>query len=220
MKIGQGIFMWSGPERQLGRYGVFWMGDETFDCKIKCEPYFDYDAAVALTGQNVKLFCKVLENRASGHAGDRLLEIFPSKPDIGEIVELGVGPCYLEADGFAPGGFAIGIRPTSDRERFWIDPRKFYRLHDQTVELFVGTTDEPETRDPTPFLKQVSTEGVAISNGDGTFQVYGAATKHKEGLVIKPIIQKISEEEDGGCFMIESPNANGNAGQSFELSKK
>ena len=220
MKIGQGIFMWSAPERRLGRYGVCWMADETFDSQVKIKPEFDYDAAVALTGQNVKLFCKVLESRVSGHAGDKLLGINPSRPEVDEVVELGVGPCYLEADEYAPGGFAIGIRPTSDRPKYWIDPRKFYRLHDQMVELFVEPSDEPETRDPTPFLKQVSAEGVAISNGDGTFQIYGAMTKNENGLTLKPIIQKISEEEDGGCFMITRPHGNDNEGQVFELGTK
>ena len=69
-------------------------------------------------------------------------------------------------------------------------------------------------------MKQVGDEGVAISNGDGTFQIYGAITKNKEGLILKPTIQKISEKEDGGMFMITPPTANGNEGQSFELGVK
>lgn len=39
---------------------------------------------------------------------------------------------------------SVGLEPEDDRPTLWLDPRALYRLHDQTVDLFVTDGgDEP-----------------------------------------------------------------------------
>jgi hypothetical protein len=37
---------------------------------------------------------------------------------------------------------AVVLRPGDPRDELWIDPRKLYRLHDQTVELLIEETED------------------------------------------------------------------------------
>ncbi len=206
MILGYGIFMWNAPERRSRRYGMFYMSKSNYDGDVQCVPTFDLDLATSLVGKKVKLSCRVVETRTSGHAGDEYLGFLPSTPEIGAIIELGVGPCYLESDLHSPYGFTVGIQPTDNRPKFWLEPRRWFELHDQTVELLIEETTEDES--PVPVITQVIAENVVISNGDGTFQFVG----NQSSVLIKPTFEKI---DDG--FIVTPPYAMGNKGQTFEI---
>ena len=76
-------------------------------------------------------------------------------PDVGEVVDLGVGTIAIQPS-WEASGVAVALRPDDGRADFWIDPRKLYRLHDQTVELFAEPTDEPA--DPPPSFGRADTD--------------------------------------------------------------
>ena len=189
--------------------GMFYLSDSNFEGDVKVEPTFDYAAVAPLKGKNVKISCRVAEARQSGHYGDAFLGLVPSTPKVGELIEIGIGPFHFEHDACSPQLFAFGIKPSDGREEFWCDPRVWYRLHDQTVELHIEETDELETPDPTQFLAQCEYDKV-ISNGDGTFQ---AKSNVKTGVKIAPNIEKIED----GLFLMHGPTATGNPGEKFDI---
>lgn len=212
-KIGLGIFMWNSPERRTDRYGVFFMSDSTFENDVKIEPSFDVDSAKEFIGTKVRLICVVVQNRKSGHFGDAFLNLKPTMPDVGESVELGVGICVMEESEHSPSGWTIGIKPSDGRGEFWIDPRRFYRLHDQTVELFIESTSDDETPDASDSLVHVN-DGKAVSNGDGSIQFKGGDSP----IRVKPKIERLPFGK--GLFSMSMPNATGNAGEAFEISRE
>jgi hypothetical protein len=175
--VGFGIFSWAASERRSDRYGSFFMGDTNYDDTVKVVPRLD---CAHLIGKRVKVWCKVVKARKSGHVGDLALKIFPKTPKVGEIVPLGVAILaprtddaqamrfrnsdtemmrnlvrYLASSGkyeslevtIDPNENSVARRtvimaPDDGRERFWIDPRQLYKLHDQTVELYMEETTE------------------------------------------------------------------------------
>lgn len=167
MVTGTGIFNWLGDERRLARYGfvALWTGNyfETEHCVVE----LDAEAVRALEGKRVRMTAEVVETRKSGHIGDQFYEIKPTTPEMGEVIELGVGT--LRLDSFE-GTLLMGLEPSDGRQELWLDPRKLYRLHDQTVLLTLEETEDPEHE--APDLKPVREDGT-LSNGDGSFQVRG-----------------------------------------------
>lgn len=146
-KINMGVFMWHAEERRSSRYGGFYLCCQPYNSNpvlefIQC----DEEGLQALRGHKVHIKAKVIDNRKSGHIGDLSLEIRPSKPEVGEVVDLGVGILELGRPlepGYSPVFF---LKPGDGRRAFWLDPHKFYRLHDQTVEVTVEDTNlnDPE----------------------------------------------------------------------------
>lgn len=61
---------------------------------------------------------------------------------MGEIVDLGVGEIFVTSQDWGAGKVGIGIKPADGRETDWLDPRKLYRLHDQTVEVVISPIDK------------------------------------------------------------------------------
>ncbi len=149
--VGFGIFMWNGDERRSNRYGGFFMSDSTFNDGATVKPRLSPELK-ALVGKKVKVSCQVVEARESGHIGDLFLGVFPTIPDVGENVELGVAILDYDASS-DPAKYSdtIFMVPSDDRGELWIDPRKLYRLHDQTVNLFIEETDEEFS--PAPDLQ-------------------------------------------------------------------
>ena len=128
MKIGQGVFGWDGEERRSNRYGSFNLLHS--NCKVSIP--------TKLYGKRVRITCKVLKSRKSKHIGDLFLGIGPTQPEVGEVIELGVGVLHTEpCDWDERGNPTIILKPEDGRRELWIDPRKLYRLHDQTVEVFI-----------------------------------------------------------------------------------
>jgi hypothetical protein len=194
-RVGFGIFGWSGTERRTDRYGGFVLNQATFEGADRVAAHLDNKALEPLIGKRVHIWCKVITNRESGHAGDLFLGILPTKPEIGEVVDLGVGTLDLEW-GFE-GLTAVVLRPGDGRDTFWYNPHKLYRLHDQTVEVFIEATDLPFTE--APALKK-QTEPMTIDNGDGSFQTKGI--KDGQPFRIEPTITKLGD----GLFTIEQPS--------------
>jgi hypothetical protein len=201
-EVAFGIFTWNSPERRTNRYGAIYMADSDFGDTSKITPTMDMERLFALQGKMVKLSCLVVETRQSSHLCDDFLKILPTTPEVGETIELGVGPLYIESDQWSPSKFVVGIKPSDGRRKFWIDPRRLYRLHDQTVKLLVEETDEPETDDPTSEMKSHS-ENAMRSNGDGSFQV--KVEDETGGVFIKPKFERLG----GGMFMVTHPHVHG-----------
>jgi hypothetical protein len=147
MLIGKGIVAWGPGERHTNRYGVVLLRGTTYHTDVTYPEELDVMVLGAMKGR-VRLTCKVLEARESGHCGDFDLGIQPTTPSVGEELEIGVG--RIDWNPALPG---ILLRPDDGREDFWIDPRILYRLHDQTIELYAEETEDPCHADPSYLLR-------------------------------------------------------------------
>jgi len=141
----------------------------------------------------------VVESRDSGHLGDRALGLVPCRPAVGETVVIGVGRLALKPSD-TPLGVDFVLAPEDGRPLFWLDPRRLFRLHDQTVELSFAETDEPCHEAP-PFE---ATQSGAISNGDGSLQIATPGVLDAGGPIhVAPHIESLGD----GAFMVTSPGA-------------
>lgn len=159
--VGYGIFMWMPMERRSNRYGAFFLAASTYDESVKVAPHIDESELTKLLTKRVRVTCKVVESRESGHCGDSFLEIVPSKPEVGEVVDLGVAMLFMAKT--PEGDTQVVMKPGDDRTDLWIDPRKLYRLHDQTVHLYVEPTEDDFT--PAADLKLNGTGSVVVEPG-------------------------------------------------------
>jgi hypothetical protein len=206
--VGFGIFIWDSTERRSNRYGSFYLANETFHANAKATPYLM--PVTALNGRKVAVSCQVVQNRESGHLGDTVLGITPTMPEIGEIVPLGVAILRIEPNSEPHCTDIIVMRPTDDRTQLWIDPRRLYRLHDQTVYLFIEETDADVS--PAPDIDQL-TESVAagvydpLANpGEYALQVKNLSGDPNAAVSIPP---RIVELGDGSFLLREEDIAPG-----------
>jgi hypothetical protein len=132
--LATGPLSWFRAERVSDRYGSvsFWDENSEQQTIYNGSKVFTEDLEKHV-GQKGKLLCEVLENRESTHIGDFFHAFFPSKPEIGEKVELGEGTLFVE---YQEGKEKIGLSPNNGRQTFWLKPKKLYRVHEQTVNLF------------------------------------------------------------------------------------
>jgi len=145
--IAHGIVNWTREERQTDRYGKFYLDGSPFSngpSVVLAKPWCDAEAVARFQGKKVRMRCVVVESRVSEHAGDGFLGIKPSRPEVGEEIDLGVGVFLSETlpyddDTTVP---LFVLMPEVPRDQFWIDPRKLYRLHSQTVNLMIEETSE------------------------------------------------------------------------------
>lgn len=208
-KFATGIFMWAASERQSRRYGFFYPAKKNYNEDVVCLVTCDKWLINKNLGKRVKITCEVIETRRSGHAGDRFLvpELYPETPVVGERIEF-IGALEITTGEAACGselGYAIGLRPLRGGI-FWNDPRKYYRLHDQTVDFYIEVTDEPDF--PLTDVVDSDFQG-AISNGDGTLQARPLGANPR----VKPEFERIED----GLFIVHRPTAHGNAGERFEV---
>lgn len=194
--LAKGIFGWDGVERRTSRYGSIHLSGAPFN-PTAGSTIVKYDKVLLkrLEGKRVRLTVEVVEVRDSGHVGDAFLKIVPRRPNVGDIVDLGVGEL-----GSLPGWDGepdIFLAPKDRAKDLWIDPRKLYRLHDQTVIVYVEETADPFSKRPN--LRSPVDEGV-ISNGDGTLQVRTKRDWPKEAasLAIAPQVERIGD----GMFLV------------------
>ena len=176
-KIAFGILSWSGDERRSNRYGSIFVGNSPFMGDDRVEPMCDDAWLKEHVGLRVRLTARIVESRVSTHVGDAGLDIRPPEvaPLHGTEVDLGVGFLYTQSCPWEPHRPMIVLAPNDGRDELWIDPRKLYVLHDQTVEVFAELTTDEFT--PAPELE--CKEG-AFDNGDGeSFQV----KKRGEGFI-------------------------------------
>ncbi len=183
--VGFGIFMWDAIERRSNRYGSFFMADAPYDGSLTVTPRLD--DLMALVGKRVRVACKVVESRVSVHIGDLFLDITPTRPNVGEVIELGVAELGL---GTADDGKTSILMYPEDRSRdLWIDPRKFYRLHDQTVELYIEPTDAPLS--PRVMCFDGASDGIK-ADGEG-----GIQTKNVDPATVKRIAPRLTRLGEG-----------------------
>lgn len=190
-KIAQGIFCWDATERRSDRYGCFYVNDSSYDGK-KTLIQKVYPSSKKFDGKRVKITIKVLENRPSGHIGDAFLGLVPDPLAAGKTLELAIGTLRIVKN--YDGNPAFEVHPDKSRETFWIDPRNFYKLHDQTVEVHAELSDAPAH----PVFTSSSGEDEVMGNGDGTFQ---AKTRHEGSFHVEPKITGFG----GGMFSVELP---------------
>lgn len=163
--VASGILTWDGAERRSDRYGSIHMVSEAPANAL--EPvFYDMDILRSLVGKRVHLTCHVVRTRDSEHAGDQHHDIVPVTPNVGEIVDLGVG--IFEMNSGWDGLPNLSIRPNDGRRCFWFDPRLLYRLHAQSVEVWMEETEDAFS--PVPEIVHTE-ERVSYDNGDGSVQV-------------------------------------------------
>lgn len=198
-KIGSGVFTWDGQERRSDRYGAFVLDHSAYSGERVCEVALDMPALRALAGRRVRLVAVVLEARKSGHVGDLTHEIYPSTPEVGERVELGVGELRIGRVEWPPNFVpSIELVPSDGRKVFWIDPRKLYRLHDQTVEIYAEETeDAPHAA---PDLKKAEREVRVAVASEGSFQ-YKNLDPERDEVSIAPEVRSLG----GGMFAVNMP---------------
>lgn len=158
--VGHGVFGWNSAERRSNRYGAIHLSDSPYSEVKACKSYLHSE--LLPVGKRVRITATVVEARDSGHVGDLFLCIQPSRPEVGEEVDLGVGVLATE-EGW-DGTPSLVLQPNDGRTDLWIDPRKLYRLHDQTVDLYIEETEDAFSE--APELSCGEPDGV-ISTGDG-----------------------------------------------------
>jgi len=193
--LGEGILSWHPSERRSKRYGSINLSDSNFNEDAKAEFWLNQEGLGQLQGKRVRLWCIVLEERTSGHMGDLNLGLRPIRANRHEMIQLGVGILTLDCN---PIGTSIGLHPSDGRQHFWLDPRKLYRLHDQTVQLQCIETDQPDH-----VVEPFQTTGQTIDFGnDGQksyFQLSGDEWSDPNivGIELEPKI----EEVEGGFLV-------------------
>lgn len=135
---GRGVLGWPGTERRTDRYGLVTLSLEGYEGNGKLLDASWTTNPTAVEGYACHVVAKVIEARESSHIGDLFRGIFPTTPHVGEIIDLGVGHLFTEPADWAIGKIGIGLKPSDGRDRDWFDPKKLYRLHDQTVELTIA----------------------------------------------------------------------------------
>lgn len=136
--VGEGFFGWGGRERRSDRYGFvsLWKSIELKDGDHFATCGLEIDLSLeSIRGKQGKLRAVVLETRESHHIGDIFHGFSPSTPEVGDVIELGVGRVTIDHMDCENKTGRIGIRPDDEREVFWLNPHNLYRAHDQTVRL-------------------------------------------------------------------------------------
>jgi hypothetical protein len=186
--------MWYSSERVTDRYGAFYLSTDSYEGKKpKAKHMVDTGAVNKFVGQRVRIVAKVIENRPSGHIGDAFHGLSPDPLDAGKELELAIGRFAIRQE---DGHTFFEVRPDDGRSEFWIDPRKFFQLHDQTVEIYAELSTAPAHP---PFNARASSSDEVIDNGDGTFQ---SKTKTPDAkFAIEPTVENLG----GGTFIMSMP---------------
>jgi hypothetical protein len=203
--IGSGIFSWCSSERRSGRYGAFFLAPSDFEERVQRDVHLDVAALRALEGRKVRIALRILESRPSGHAGDQFLKIFPgAPPPVGSVIELAVGHLLLADHShhdirYHPTQVGIGTAPSDGRAELWLDPRILYVLHDQTVEILIEETADPESA-PSLLLEQPVEDGVIVNADGETLQLRGERFEGCGSVTLLPDIEPVP-----GGFLITPP---------------
>lgn len=130
--LGVGILNWPRGERISDRYGCVTLAED-----VEGDKYVDL---VRLKpGLKGKLEAHVLETRQSWHIGDWARGVFPETPEVGEVILLGEGLLFYD---LVDGIVHVGLKPEDERKHDWLNIKKLYRAHEQTVELFFERTED------------------------------------------------------------------------------
>lgn len=126
-ELGVGVLSWPGGERVGDRYGLVGLFPEGMSKPL--------ELSHSAEGHIGVLVAEVVETRESSHIGDLFHGFSPSKSPVGERIVLGHGKVFYE-------GPYVGLVPLQARERFWLDPKSLYRVHDHVVRLFFEEKQE------------------------------------------------------------------------------
>lgn len=162
--LGTGVLSWTGAERRSDRYGTVALMEDgvTSLTDGPNERPLSEEALIAIRGKPGKLVATVLDPRESTHIGDLYRGFFPSVPEKGEEIELGVGTAFFEDQEWT---MAVGLFPKNAREEDWLDPEKLYRAHEQLVDLhFVPVDELPD--EPIPVEPHHSMDLTIITGED------------------------------------------------------
>lgn len=135
--LGRGVLNWPRGERVGDRYGLVTLSPTSGGYNdLPDKPAGSYTAldATIQAGKRGRIVAVVLKTRQSHHIGDMFRGIYPSTPKVGEEIELGTGTLFYE-NPYGDAVIGVGVKPDKPRNSDWMDPRKLYRCHDQTVEL-------------------------------------------------------------------------------------
>ena len=196
MKVASGILNWDSGERRSNRYGFIFLDRAPFEGLARAKVLVDRELLERHRGARVHLTVKITKGRVSTHVGDAALGIRPPReaPRAGSVIDLGVGILAVEPAYFDAQLTTIGLVPGDGRSELWLDPRKLYILHDQTVDVFI----EPTTDDFTPAPDLPCATAGVFDNGDGeSLQV----KKTGDSIALEPVIEKLGQ----GMFAISPP---------------
>lgn len=214
-KVATGIFTWDAFARQSKQYGHFTVEQKGYSADAVADYcFFDEGLLYEHEGRRVKFTAVVLEARPSGHCGDMFLfrpgeaeHLKPIEPAVGEVVEIGVGKLSLRR-GSGLDNLMMGLAPADGREHFWLDPEILYRLHDQTVNIFIEDTTAPDS--PVTKLMWEQDQNKLKAVGDGFFQL-NTPVCEDDKVRIKPKMRRVSRD----TFIMEFPHAKGEDGEIF-----
>lgn len=189
--IAHGVLGWDGKERRSDRYGAVCLAADGFEYRSVAKPTFNHEVANALRGRRVRITAKVIESRPSGHDGDAYLKIKPSQPEVGEEIDLGVGILDLGTAPWDPNLTTVVLQPGDGRRDFWYDPRKLYRLHDQTIDLFIEETTEDFS--PRPDVKHHVDPHTVVAGPAAPGGGHFLQTKMRMPTRISPVVEKLGD---------------------------
>jgi hypothetical protein len=197
--LAHGTLSWSGTERRSDRYGEIFLDAVTYalpgaDPTVTATPTYNKFVANRMLNKRVRLTAKVIESRVSGHIGDLFLGIKPSQPEVGEEIDLGVGTFEQGSVEWTTAP-TIRLLPGDGREVFWFDPHKLYRLHDQTIDLFIEETTDDFS--PRPNVGHHNEPEGFVSAGEGYIQAKKAELPAK----LPPAFERIGH----GLFVMIPP---------------
>ena len=137
--LGEGVLTWRASERRSDRYGSVHLIAEGLN-SFSTGPAVSLvlPAAQGLDGRRGELVAVVKKTRESTHIGDLFHKVFPSTPEVGQIIVFGKGSFF--AIGAPDGGLAVGLRPDDGRVTMWLNIHALYRAHEQSVELYFWET--------------------------------------------------------------------------------
>jgi hypothetical protein len=209
IKLGTGIFMWDGIERQSNRYGYVYVDDANFEKSVSCIPTFDHENAILLKGKRVEIIAVVTEARKSSHMGDMSLGITPSMPEVGARISIGIG--VLDIGESFGGNTTVGLIPEDKREEVWIDPRILYTLHDQSVELYAEESTKPC---PPPMTLPETSEEETFALDDGYIQIKRRRNMTPpKSIKIPPRVQALGD----GMFLVDQYHSVGSRIEGVEM---
>lgn len=125
--LGTGRLSWPRDERVSDRYGCVMLMQESDDDALLGA------AVVDLVGTRGRLHATVISTCDSQHIGDIFRGFYPTRPEVGEVIDLGVGAVFTDR---CEQYVTVGLTPDDERDSDWLDPSALYRCHSQTVNLY------------------------------------------------------------------------------------
>lgn len=143
--LGTGAVTWDRAERITDRYGFIYFTSSNSHGKFIGDFDLNAEDVKRLAAKEVygRLLAVVRETRKSTHLGDWFRGLYPETPNVGEEIYLSDKGLFV-LDKNYNGEIAIGIAPLDGRTSDWLYPNMLYRVHEQTVDLYLVTENEAQ----------------------------------------------------------------------------